>query len=105
MLLRPTPDRVWQHVAVDFKGPIAGNGRTYYFHVMIDLSSRWPEVTVIKSTSFEQLQPSLEDIFSLHGVPESVMNDNGPPYSGADWQRFRRQMGFKRKAVARQRAK
>ena len=95
MIMRETPERPWQHVAVDYKGPIIGNGRSYYFHVMIDLLSRWPEVTVVHSTSFDKLQDKLEDIFALHGVPETVTSDNGPPYQSQDWKEFAKQMGFK----------
>ena len=95
MLVRDTPDRPWQHVAADFKGPIVGNGKSYYFHVMIDLLSRWPEVTVVSSTSFDKLQDKLEDVFALHGVPETVTSDNGPPYHSKDWKNFGKQMGFK----------
>ena len=95
MVVRDTPDRPWQHVAVDYKGPIVGNGKSYYFHVMIDLLSRWPEVTVVSSTSFDKLQYKLEDVFALHGVPETITSDNGPPYQSKDWRNFGRQMGFK----------
>ena len=95
MILRETPEQPWQHVAVDYKGPIIGNGRSYYFHVMIDLLSRWPEVTVVNSTSFDKLQGRLEDIFALHGVPETITSDNGPPYQSQDWKEFAKQMGFK----------
>ena len=95
MGVRDTPDRPWQHVAADFKGPIVGNGRSYYFHVMIDTLSRWPEVTMVRSTAFDKLQDKLEDVFSLQGVPETVTSDNGPPYCSKDWRKFGKQMGFK----------
>ena len=36
MVIRETPEEVWQHLAADFKGPIIGNGKSYYFHVVID---------------------------------------------------------------------
>ena len=79
MVIREIPEEVWQHLAVDFKGPIIGDGESYYFHVVIDLFSRWPEVAVVNSTSFETLQPSLERIWALHGKPDSITHDNGPP--------------------------
>ena len=100
MVVRQTPDRPWQHVAADFKGPIVGNGRSYYFHVVIDLLSRWPEVTMVRSTAFDKLQDSLENIFSLHGVPETITSDNGPPYNSQDWKDFGKQMGFVPKPVS-----
>ena len=33
--------QVWSQIQADFKGPIGGR---YYFNVMIDQLSRWPEV-------------------------------------------------------------
>ena len=95
MIIRETPDRPWQHVAADFKGPIIGNGRSYYFHVMIDLLSRWPEVVMVRSTEFQKLRGYLEDAFALHGVPESITSDNGPPYQSKNWEKFGKEMGFK----------
>ena len=84
MVIRETPEEVWQHLAADFKGPIIGDGESYYFHVVIDLFSRWPEVAVVNSTSFESLQPSLERIWALHGKPDSITHDNGPPYDSRE---------------------
>ena len=54
-MIRETPEEVWQHLAADFKGPIIGNGKSYYFHVVIDMFSRWPEVAVVSSTAFNKL--------------------------------------------------
>ena len=85
-------ERPWQHCSVDYKGPIAGK---YYFHVLIDNYSRWPEVAMVTSTNFQQLQGILEDSFSIHGIPESIMHDNGPCYNSTDWKTFGRKWGFK----------
>ena len=79
MVVRETPEEVWQHLAADFKGPIIGNGKSYYFHVVIDLLSRWPEVAVVTSTAFDKLQPSLDKLWSSHGRPDSITHDNDPP--------------------------
>ena len=94
MQIRETPDGPWQHCSADFKGPIGGK---YYFHVLIDNYSRWPEVSMVKSTSFQEVQKRLEDSFAIHGVPESITHDNGPPYQSRDWQRFASQWGFQKR--------
>ena len=46
--------------------------KSYYFHVVIDMFSRWPEVAVVSSTAFNKLQPSLERIWALHGKPDII---------------------------------
>ena len=42
---------------------------------------QFPKVQVVKSTSWEQLQPRLEEAFAIHGIPERITTDGGPPYS------------------------
>ena len=68
MIERETPKVPWQHCAADYKGPIGGK---YYFRVLIDLYSYWPEVKITKSTSFDKLKPALEESFGIHGISMS----------------------------------
>ena len=91
MIERETPIGPWVDCSADFKGPIAGK---YYFHVLIDNYSRWPEVEVVDSTSFEQLRPALDRSFSLLGIPTSITHDNGSPYQSAEWKNYSKEMGF-----------
>ena len=86
MQIRETPDRAWQHCSADYKGPIAAG--KYYFHVLIDNYSCWPEVAMVTFTAFSKLGDKLEDSFCTHGIPESITHDNGPCYNGRDWRRF-----------------
>ena len=95
MTIREIPERAWQHVSADYKGPIGGQ---CYLHVMIDNYSRWPEVTMVKSTAFDKLESKLEEVFVIHGVPDSVTHDNGPCYNSADWKAFSRKWGFESRA-------
>ena len=44
------PDRAWQKLHADFKGPIAGS---YYLHVVIDQYSKYPEVDVLNYKAFK----------------------------------------------------
>jgi len=90
MQIRKTLERPWQHCSADYKGPIAGK---YYFHILIDNYSRWPEVQMVTSTSFEQLQGKMEDSFSINTVPESITHDNGPCYNSG-WKKFGWKWGF-----------
>ena len=62
--------------------------------MVIDTLSRWPEVAVVTSTGFDKVQLSLEKVFALHGAPETVTTDNGPPYDGKDWESYSKQWGF-----------
>ena len=88
------PEGPWQRVAADYKGPIGGSNG-YYFHVMIDLYSRWPEVAMVKSTSFEKLKPELDKVWASKGIPEEVVHDGGSPYHSRDWRKYAQKVGFK----------
>ena len=66
--------------------------------MLIDNYSRWPEVAMVTSTSFQQLQGKLENSFSIHGIPESITHDNGPCYNSAYWRTFSRKWGFEARA-------
>ena len=86
------PERAWQNLHADFKGPIGGQ---YYFHILIDQFSKYPEVDVLTSTSFKKLRPKLDRIFSAQGIPEKVTADNGPPYPCHEMREYASEMGFK----------
>ena len=90
------PERPWQKLHADFKGPIAGK---YYLHVLIDQYSKYPEVDIVKSTSFERLQPCFNRIFATHGIPEEITSDNGSPYFGEEMSDFATKMGFRHHRV------
>jgi hypothetical protein len=93
---RETPEKPWDICAADYKGPIGGP-RGYYFHVLVDTYSKWPEVAVTTSTRFEKLFPVLDGSFSSHGIPSQVIHDNGPPYNSAKWREYARKVGFSSK--------
>uniref|UniRef100_A0A3P9DN86 Integrase catalytic domain-containing protein n=1 Tax=Maylandia zebra TaxID=106582 RepID=A0A3P9DN86_9CICH len=42
-----------------------------------------------------QWRETVKTIFSRHGIPETVISDNGPCYNCKGWQNFAREYGFK----------
>lgn len=90
---RETPEKPWDICAADYKGHIGGT-RGYYFHVLVDTYSKWPEVAVTSSTRFEKLFLVLDGSFSTHGIPSKVIHDNGPPYNSEEWRKYARKVGF-----------
>ena len=94
LAVRDTPEGPWKVCAADYKGPIGGR-HGYYFHVLIDTYSRWPEVAITSSTSFQKLFPVLDRSFDTHGIPEKIVHDNGPPYDSTNWRAYARKSGFK----------
>ena len=93
MKTRELPKGPWEILAADFKGPIGGS-KGYYFHVLIDTYSRYPEVAIVKSTSFSKLKAVLNQSWAAHGSPEAIIHDGGPPYNGKKWKEYGKQWGF-----------
>ena len=96
--LRPSvlPERPWQKLACDFKGPV---GNEFYFLLVIDEYSRYPEVEIVTSTKASEVIPKFEKIFATHGVPDKLKTDNGPPFKGHDMKAFANKMGFHHQRV------
>ena len=90
------PERPWQQLHTDFKGPI---GNKYYLHIIIDQFSKYPEVDVVTSTSFSELEPCLDRIMATHGIPEETSTDNGSPYFGSNIANETKRMGFRHHQV------
>ena len=91
--LKPTllPERPWQHLHADFKGPI---GKKYYLHTIIDQYSKYPVVDVCTSTSWEAMEPMLDNALSMFGHVETLTTDNGPPYSSNEFKKYSKRNGF-----------
>ena len=77
--LRPTqlPERPWQHLAIDFLGPI-DTGESLI--VMVDYFSHYVEVEFVRTTNTKQLVEFCETMFSRWGWPETIRSDNGPQF-------------------------
>jgi len=69
-------------------------GGQYYLHIIIDQFSKYPEVDIVTSTSFNKLKTVLDRVFATHGIPETVTSDNGPPYPSEEMQKYATQKGF-----------
>ena len=67
-------------------------------NVLIDNYSRWPEVEVVKSTSFQELKPVFDRSMGLLGVPVSVTHDRRPPYNSAECKKYVKEKGFETRA-------
>ena len=53
---RPLPVGPWKEVAFNFKGPIGGKSR-FYYHVVINTYTHYPEIFIVPDTKFESLKP------------------------------------------------
>ena len=84
------PDRPWSKVATD----IFMFDRKEYLITVNYYSNYW-EVDLLTSTTSRAIINKLRKIFSQHGIPETVMSDNGPQYASEEFKKFAKQWEFK----------
>jgi hypothetical protein len=75
------PSQVWDHLDADHWGPTSDG---VFLLVVIDETSRFPEVAVVKSTSAEANIEAFDSIFARHGFPRKLKTDGGPPFNGGE---------------------
>ena len=70
------PDLPWPRVGTD----LFEWKKTNYL-LMIDYFSRWIEIAKLKQTTSQCVIDHIRSIFARHGIPETLISDNGPQYS------------------------
>jgi len=88
------PELPWRTVHVDFYGPLP---TSEYLLVVVDRYSRFPEVEIVHSTRASTVIPKLDKIFSVHGIPDIIISDNGPPFNGDEYTRYLKALGIEAK--------
>ncbi|UYV61429.1 K02A2.6-like [Cordylochernes scorpioides] len=84
------PTRPWQKIGMDlFKF------ENKWYLVDIDYYSRFPEMTQLDRLTANVVVRSCKSIFARHGIPETVVSDNGTQFGAArEFANFARQYGF-----------
>ena len=77
------PQHPWQRIHVDH----AQFGK-HILLVTIDAYSKWPDVHIVPSTSAQPTIDKLRMIFAMHGLPMTLVSDNGPPFQSAEFHSF-----------------
>ena len=77
-------ERPWSRLHIDFAGPF--HGQTFF--VIVDSHSKWLEVLPVSSMSATAAIDNLRSIFATHGLPDSIVSDNGCTFKSADFQKF-----------------
>ena len=73
---RKTPIGPGVDCSADVRGSVAGK---YYLDDSLDNYTRWPEVEVVKNTSFKELSSVLDQSFNSIAVPVSIIHDRRLP--------------------------
>ena len=69
------------------------NGRLYI--LICDYFSKFPFLFQVKPTSFANLKDHLQELFSVEGIPDEIMSDNGPPFNGKEFSSYLTGLGIR----------
>ena len=80
------PSGPWQYLAVDLMTPCLPSGDPVL--AVVDYYSRYIEIQVMKSTTTDKIIASLKRIFLTHGLPISIVTDNGSQFISEEFRNF-----------------
>ena len=83
------PQNPWERLHVDH-----AQLNKWLLLVAVDAFAKWPEVFVVNSTSASQTMDKLRTIFATHGLPVTLVSDNGPPFSSQEFATFTKTNGI-----------
>lgn len=62
--------------------------------LLMDYHSNYPEFVLLSNTTTEQVIAQTKAIFARHGIPVTVISDNGPQFTSQSFKDFARNYGF-----------
>ena len=81
--------RPWQKVGTDM---FVYKKATYL--LVVDYASSYVGIAKLAATTSPDVIMHLRSIFARHGIPETVVSDNGPQYASYEFARFASEEGF-----------
>lgn len=85
------PENPWSKLHLDFAGPFKNN----VFLIIVDSYSKWLEVKVVKNQSSAEVIRCLRELFASHGVPDTIISDNGAAFVSDEIKGFYELNGIK----------
>ena len=80
----------WDRVHVDHFGPFRG----HIFLILVDSYSKWVEVAPVSSTSSVATIAKLRTWFATHGLPATLVSDNGTGFVSEEFEGFLKKNGI-----------
>ena len=91
----PPPAQVWHTAHVDYCGPFPS---VEYLYVTVDVTSKYPEVHVTRSSSAATAITHLTQMFATHGIPEVITSDN-VLFGSEEFTAWCKQLGIKHRKI------
>ena len=78
-------------IDIDYAGPYKGE----MFLVVVDAYSKWLEVHRMKSVTPTATIEKLREMFATHGLPATLVSDNGSNFTSSEFKEFMKKNGIK----------
>ncbi|XP_063954090.1 uncharacterized protein K02A2.6-like [Lytechinus pictus] len=85
------PSQPWSRVHVDYAGPVQGD----MLLILVDAYSKWIEVQVTRESTSSITIDKLRHVFSTHGIPHTLVSDNGPCFASEKFSAFMKANGIR----------
>lgn len=86
----PLPQLPWQKVGSDLF-----EWRQSTYLLLVDYYSRYIEIARLTRTTTAEVVTHLKSIFARHGIPETLVSDNGPQYASREFSEFVQEYEFR----------
>lgn len=80
----PVTSEPWSRIHADYAGPVNG----FYYLVIVDSFSNWPEVFKLTSTTSQSTINCFEETIARHGIFCTLVTDNGPQFVSQQFNEF-----------------
>ena len=80
----PPATKPWQRIHIDYAGPHLGK----FFLIVVDAYSKYPDVIPVPSMTSRQTVTALRKLCAQHGLPETLVSDNGTQFTSQEFKEF-----------------
>ncbi|XP_026824407.1 uncharacterized protein K02A2.6-like [Ooceraea biroi] len=86
----------FERIHIDFAGPFLG----YIFLILVDAYTKWPEVHIVKNMSTPNTIDKCREIFTVFGLPQTLVSDNGRTFIAEEFSDFLKNNGIRHRRTA-----